>query len=126
MKRWSRRIDHRRVWLRDPVKGTCRFCGKICEKGITWHKACGKKYWSLTWGLRASIFKRDKGICVDCGLYDPKWEADHVIPLADGGPHTLDNIATRCKKCHKKKTSAENSRRARVRRRIRWARRRSR
>lgn len=32
------------------------------------------------------------------------WEADHIIPIAEGGIHHEDNIQTLCVTCHKKDT----------------------
>jgi 5-methylcytosine-specific restriction endonuclease McrA len=44
------------------------------------------------------------------------WDADHVIPLKDGGGFELENVVTLCAECHKRKTAQENSERARKRR----------
>jgi 5-methylcytosine-specific restriction enzyme A len=33
-----------------------------------------------------------------------KWELDHIIPLAMGGPDTIENIQILCKICHDFKT----------------------
>lgn len=40
-----------------------------------------------------------------------RWEADHEIPLADGGIHNVENLHPRCTECHRRKTRRENSRR---------------
>lgn len=42
------------------------------------------------------VFERDDGICGICGKpVDPgAWHLDHVIPLAQGGPHTYANVQT--------------------------------
>lgn len=73
---------------------------------------------------RDLIMHRGDPCCVDCGeaeiWHDPgdgtegwwlpgDWEADHVIPVEDGGPHTPTNIARRCVDCHRRKTNAENA-----------------
>jgi len=57
--------------------------------------------------LRAEVFARDGGICSQCGVYDAKWEHDHEIPLAMGGRDDLANSVTRCRRCHRAKTSGE-------------------
>lgn len=67
--------------------------------------------------LRAATFERDGGVCVDCGEAHPEWDVDHVVPLADGGEHSMRNIATRCRVDHRSKTAQENRLRAR---RVRW------
>ena len=53
--------------------------------------------------------RRAGGTCQLCGkvpFYDPKGEAylevHHIIPLADGGPDTLENVAALCPNCHRK------------------------
>lgn len=34
------------------------------------------------------------------------WEADHILPVAEGGDSSLDNIRTLCLPCHRSATSA--------------------
>ena len=36
------------------------------------------------------------------------WQADHIIRIADGGEHSLENLQTLCQICHKDKTANEN------------------
>lgn len=44
---------------------------------------------------------------------EPKrWEADHRVPLEDGGTHELDNLQCLCCPCHRLKTARENRERA--------------
>jgi|SRR6185437_10245667 len=64
--------------------------------------------------LRAKVFERDEGICIDCGKYDPKWEHDHDVPLWSGGRDTLENSVTRCRHCHLRKTVGETPVRAKT------------
>lgn len=81
---------------------------------------------------RELVIHRGDPCCVDCGeaevWHDPgdgtegwwlqgQWEADHVIPIEDGGPHTPVNIARRCVRCHREKTNRENAAR-RAKRRV--------
>lgn len=67
--------------------------------------------------------------CVDCdalcarignGARDGRdlvpWEADHDVPLEDGGEHAIENLRCRCAGCHRTKTGRENAARARARR----------
>ena len=49
--------------------------------------------------------KRDKKTCTDCGaspLRDKnvKLHVHHVIPLANGGKTTLENLVTNCDTCN--------------------------
>jgi 5-methylcytosine-specific restriction protein A len=69
--------------------------------------------------IRRRVETRDKGICASCGVqcqwrdhplrYSdrkafwmlPKWEADHIVPVAEGGGLCgVDGYRTLCKKCH--------------------------
>ena len=59
--------------------------------------------------IRDQLFYRDKGVCASCGSQTENWDADHKLPVKDGGGGCLlDNFQTLCQKCHKKKT--ENQR----------------
>lgn len=90
--------------------------------------------------MRAQVFTRDHGLCQHCGLdlraaerrwrrerppareraarrrwrqARPRWEADHVIPVADGGGECgLDNYRLLCRACHVAVTMAWRRRRA--------------
>ncbi len=55
--------------------------------------------------LRMKVFQRDQGICAQCGLYDPKWEADHCVEFWEGGKDVLENMQTLCRRHHLDKTS---------------------
>lgn len=37
------------------------------------------------------------------------WHADHIVPLADGGPDDTANMQPLCPPCHMLKTARENS-----------------
>ncbi len=83
--------------------------------------------------VRFEVFKRDKGICALCGIdvfenakwsngstrtrrargTGDLWQADHIIPVIEGGGECgLDNYRTLCTCCHKKETVALAKRRA--------------
>ena len=83
---------------------------------------------SSPWYVRREVKKRDKGTCRLCGLNvvkahrewtrakppvtdraarkrwrseRPRWEADHIVPVADGGGECgLDNFRLLCRACH--------------------------
>ncbi len=60
--------------------------------------------------LRPKVLKRDGYSCADCGHQDKTGktlECDHVIPWAEGGPATLENLRTRCLPCHRAKTKIQ-------------------
>lgn len=112
--------------------GYCRFCGEIIltDKGrhnrrANWHKPCVAAYKRIYWPreTRKAVFKRDGGICCDCGLVcDNKsepWEVDHIRPLYEANGDIdfwkMPNLATRCLDCHKQKSAREAAQRAAAR-----------
>lgn len=57
--------------------------------------------------MRSKVWKRDRGVCALCGLdtktVECRWEADHIVPVAEGGGLCgLDGYRTLCKGCHGK------------------------
>lgn len=60
-----------------------------------------------------NIFDRDGWHCYLCGIETPKKlrgtrndaapELDHIVPIAHGGTHTVDNVACACRKCNRDK-----------------------
>ena len=92
--------------------------------------------------IRRKVFKRDKGICAECGLDTEsverprkeawsflshhRWEADHIVPVSEGGGLCgLDGYRTLCKgagtnNCHGKATG-ELRKRLNARKRIETA-----
>jgi 5-methylcytosine-specific restriction endonuclease McrA len=122
-------------WCRGPVKPPRRtFCGEACVH--EW------KIRSSPWYVRREVKKRDKGTCRLCGLNvvkahrewtrskppvtdraarrawraeRPRWEADHIVPVADGGGECgLDNYRLLCRPCHVKVTLAWRAQRVAV------------
>jgi 5-methylcytosine-specific restriction endonuclease McrA len=73
---------------------------------------------SLTPKQRLELLMACKGRCVKCStkLFD-KWEADHRIPLAQGGKHEPENWQSLCKPCHAGKTAIDNPDTLRAKRR---------
>jgi 5-methylcytosine-specific restriction protein A len=50
--------------------------------------------------------------CLDKGITRLATESDHIVPLWQGGPDTLENRQSLCADCHEAKTTAEAGRRA--------------
>lgn len=81
---------------------------------------CSEAFWMLRhWAnFRLDIFKEDNWTCRRCGYEaahngTAALQADHIIPLADGGPEFLrSNIRTLCIPCHKVITKAWHNRRS--------------
>jgi 5-methylcytosine-specific restriction endonuclease McrA len=109
-------------WCRAPVAWPRRtFCSENCVH--EW------KVRSSPWYVRQQLKKRDRGICRICGLdvakahrewrkqqppvtdraarrawreARPRWEADHIVPVADGGGECgLENYRLLCRPCHR-------------------------
>lgn len=50
------------------------------------------------------VFERDGGICKICGLpIEDKFEIDHIIPLAQGGKHSYDNVRLSHVSCNRQR-----------------------
>jgi hypothetical protein len=62
-----------------------------------------KAHGAIPQHIRAAVFKRDGGRCVQCG-YDGEYiEYDHIMPRSKGGQNTVDNVQLLCRKCNLKK-----------------------
>lgn len=60
------------------------------------HHTVAKRQQAL---FRREVLRRDGYQCVRCGKR-ARLEADHVVPLAEGGAHHPDNGQTLCRACH--------------------------
>lgn len=109
----------------DAPMGTCRWCGEAIVHGRVgarrWHdgreneRGCVVEYrqtWPSAW--RRAVLERDGGVCAECppGAAPGPREADHIVPLIDGGDWSLANGQTLCAEHHAAKTARENSERA--------------
>lgn len=91
----------------------CRECGSpVTGRRLTWCSSeCVLAYQERCRPVRVLVFERDGGKCALCGVTSSDWEADHTVPLCEGGPHSLENMRTLCAECHKGVTAALNARR---------------
>lgn len=55
--------------------------------------------------VKATVFQRDGGRCMQCGYEGPYIEYDHKVPRSKGGPNTVENIQLLCRMCNLKKGS---------------------
>ena len=119
-------------WCHGPVKKPRRtFCSDPCVH--EWRIRSSPSY------VRKEVKKRDRGVCQSCGFdvraaertwrhlkppgtdrrarkawraAKPRWEADHIVPVADGGGECgLDNYRLLCRACHLAITLAWRKRR---------------
>jgi len=97
------------------LQGLCACgCGeKLSGKKTRWHSVnCSDhayKQFTVSKGnnqaIRESVYERDNGFCKHCGVYDEKWQADHILPVhIGGGACSLSNYQTLCYDCHLEKT----------------------
>jgi hypothetical protein len=56
--------------------------------------------------LRSEVYQRDGFVCVYCGATEDL-TCDHVTPVSNGGPTTLENLATACRPCNSRKRDKE-------------------
>ena len=96
----------------------CWWCGQIYP--APFHLKCLQEYHiavNFEQATRKAVFKKDGGVCAECGKQSKKWQADHKWPLFRvdrqlpwivlklyGGEH---NLQTLCVSCHKRKTKRE-------------------
>ena len=109
-------------WCRGVIAAPRRrtFCSDVCVH--EWRLRSSPSY------VREQVWKRDAGICRRCSFdvkqaeaawrrarpqktarherrawraARPRWEADHILPVADGGGECgLDNYRLLCRTCH--------------------------
>src|SRR5205823_1533566 len=113
---YNRRVERRAScrWCKEAVSGRRRtFCSDACVH--EWRLRSSTSY------LRECVFERDRGICAVCridtiALRGRKswWEADHILPVVEGGDSNLENIRTLCVMCHRTATAELRARRAGV------------
>jgi len=53
--------------------------------------------------LREAVFKRDDYTCTYCSARGVRLECDHIVPVALGGTHGMDNLTTACFTCNRSK-----------------------
>ena len=118
-------------WCRTEVPAGRRrtFCSERCVH--EWKLRTDPGY------LRDKVFERDAGVCAACGVDTKKirgdmrkldyaarrkflkdwglregsrktlWDADHIVPVAEGGGQCdLSNMRTLCLRCHREATAA--------------------
>lgn len=53
--------------------------------------------------IKAVVYQRDGGRCVECGYEGPYLEFDHIWPRSKGGPTSSNNIQLLCGQCNRTK-----------------------
>lgn len=89
-------------WCQRETPGPRRtFCGEACVH--EWRIRTDPGY------VRQKLHEKERGACqlcgVACGGIRGAWQADHIVPVAEGGGGCgLDGYRTLCKPCHKEQT----------------------
>jgi 5-methylcytosine-specific restriction protein A len=103
-------------WMRSAVRrrdrGICSKCGWDTQK---WHNIANAMRRFCFYDPRES-YETWKWFYLEFGLegYESRslWEADHIVPLIEGGGLGIDNMRTLCVPCHKTETAELARRRA--------------
>lgn len=100
-----------RRWLEEREHEICQVCGMDCgmlRRVVLWVINHDRK--TELWGTAYSGMIMDEllklGIAIKLTNNNNfvTWEADHIIPVAEGGKHHEDNIRTLCVTCHRRVT----------------------
>lgn len=98
--------------------GASLYCSSACRGGRKTPEAAARRKarqrgWRLTKARRLAIYERDDWTCRLCGIPVDRDAAgtmqpdapcvDHVVPLALGGPHCLENLQTAHNACNLRK-----------------------
>ena len=114
-----------------PKGRRCRDCGNWTNQPINercWdcHKRDKKRRRQVSSRKRTSVFNRDGGVCIYCGIgllrrphplqhlceiaeSAAEWEIDHITSVDDGGTSDLDNLHLTCVGCNKRKGTLSDS-----------------
>ncbi len=114
-------------WCGTPVSGRrISWCSDACVQDYLIAKgnqsACRKHCWAKDRGVcqecRTDVNKHRRALVAKFGDVPAnqrdriKWEADHIVPLVEGGEHKAANLRTLCRHCHKAATRALRARMA--------------
>lgn len=94
----------------------CKVCDRPCPGRRSAYCSDDCEFRNTPQMIRHAVWKRDHGICAMCGKdctkivdgerrnyygVNHQWEADHIVPVSEGGGLCgLDGYRTLCKKCH--------------------------
>lgn len=94
-------------YLRDCVyerdKGVCALCGFEAEKER-------RRVMRMPFGARMAELRRLQSNGRIARKRKSWWDADHIVPIVEGGDSNLENIRTLCWPCHREVTAALRAR----------------
>jgi 5-methylcytosine-specific restriction enzyme A len=106
-------VLRRQVYQRD--EGICALCGCDTEfaREVMFHAL---RHLGTFAEVRARSLWREVVQSTGLDSYRASWwEADHTLPICEGGADELSNLRTLCLACHKEETAALQKRRAQQR-----------
>lgn len=82
--------------------GGSGYCTQQCKDVASHRKPRRHKRKQLSRRLRFEVLARDHFTCRYCGRSAPNvpLEVDHILPVAEGGTSTRDNLLTACHDCN--------------------------
>ncbi len=80
---------------------TLEAANKTAARDFVWARAHGYTGENFTGAEWLELVRECGGRCLKCGEQDPT--VDHVIPLALGGPNTIENVQVLCAPCNSTK-----------------------
>ena len=101
-------------------KGICQLCGIDCDLLERWFKHYEHYRWSYKQDVAMAAQKLwlearsrlwDAGFNTDTVF----WNADHIVPVCEGGATTFENGRLLCHPCHKRVTAELRQRRRKPR-----------
>lgn len=107
-------------------EGVCRGCGLDCDAtekrlwGYSTMQKMAPKSSPIQRGMLAPMelrvalvtSLRSFGFVLSPSKVETLWQADHIVPVVDGGSFLIENLQTLCQVCHKGKTTTESAMRA--------------
>lgn len=89
------------VWERD--RGICALCGFDAARERL-------RVMRLRFAQRMQELKRLQGMGVAPKGRKSWWDADHIVPVVEGGDSNLENVRTLCRLCHREVTAVLRAR----------------
>lgn len=97
----------------DPEDVACRIFGHTCpvffyQSGASETKEARAEGRHIPRKVMLQVVRRDNHICQSCrvNVGDNEIEFDHIIPVAKGGPTTVENLRVLCRTCNRKKSDS--------------------
>lgn len=117
-------MQRRHLFQRD--RGVCALCGTDAHtlREVTRRQTRGLGIWRAdrvkeTYFARGLVMPVAVAFAVQRGFPFVRmtwWDADHIVPLVEGGHPGIENLRTLCNPCHKAETASLARRRAVARR----------